>query len=92
MGVGSGGKPLNVQHRQRRVGNGLTEQRLSIGLEGGIELLVGAVRFHEGKPDPHALHGDRKQVVGAAIDGGGAHHVVAGRGDIEDGEEGGRLS
>ena len=92
MAVGRIGKLFDVQHSQGRVGNGLPKNGLGIGPKGRIELLGGAVRVHEGELDAHALHGDSKQVVGAAVDGGGGHHMVTAGGNIENGVEGGRLA
>ena len=90
--VGHPGKLLNVQHHQGRVGDGLAEHGLGVGAEGGLELLLGAIGVHKGEVDAHALHGHRKQVISTAIDGGRGHHMVPGRGDVEHGEEGGRLT
>ena len=92
VGVGGLGELLNVQDGEGGVGDGLAEDRLGVGPEGGVQLLLGALGVHEGKLDAHALHGDGKQVEGAAVDGGGGDHVVAAAGDVEDGVEVGRLA
>ena len=92
VGVGRLGELLNVQDGEGRVGDGLTEHRLGVGAEGGVQLLLGALRVHEGELDAHALHGDGEQVEGAAVDGGGGDHVVPAAGNVEDGIEVGRLS
>ena len=92
MGVGGVGELLDVQHRERGVGNGLAEEGLGVGPEGGIEFLFRAVGSHEGGLDAHLCHGDGDQVEGAAVNGGGGHDVVAAAGDVEEGEEVGRLA
>ena len=92
MAVGGFGELLNVQHRQGGVGNGLAEDRLGIGPEGGVQLLLGAVGGHEGGLHAHLPHGDVDEVEGAAVDAGGGHDVVAAGGDVEQGEEVGRLA
>ena len=92
MGVGRLGKALDVQHGEGGVGDGLAEHGLGVGPEGGLQLLVGAVRLHKGEVNAHLLHGHGKQVIGAAIDGGGGHHMVAAVGDVEHGIEVGRLA
>ena len=90
--VGGLGELLNVQHSEGGVGDGLAEDRLGVGPEGGVQLLLRALGVHEGELDAHALHGDGKQVEGAAVDGGGGDHVVAAAGDVEDGVEVGCLT
>ena len=92
VAVGGAGKFFNVQHRQSRVCDGLAEDRLGVGAEGGIQLLLGAVGVDEGDLDAHALHGDGKQVEGAAVDGGGGDDMVAAAGNIEHGKEVGSLA
>ena len=61
MGVGGLGKALNVQHREGGVGDGLAEDGLGVGAEGGLQLSVGAVGVYKGERHPHALHGDGKE-------------------------------
>ena len=92
MGVGSPGKFLNIQHRQGGIGNGFPEHRLGIGPEGGVQLLLGAVRVQEGGLHAHPLHGHRQQVVAAAVNGGAGHHMVAAAGNIENRQEIGGLA
>ena len=87
MRVGGGGESLDVEHGEGGVGDGLAEDGLRVGLEGGIELLIGAIGRDEGALQAHALHGMGQQVVRAAVDGRARDHVVAAPGDIEDSEE-----
>ena len=61
--------------------------KLGVGLEGRLELLVGAVRGNERAAQAHAAHGVGEQVIRAAVNGRARHHVVAHAGDIEDGQE-----
>ena len=92
MGVGRLGKLLDIQHGEGGIGDGLSEDGPGLRPEGGIQLLLGAVGVHEGEVDAHALHGDGKQIVGAAVDGGGAHHMLPTGDNIENGIEGSRLT
>ena len=92
VAVGGGSKLLNVQHGEGGVCDGLTEHRLGVGPEGGLQLLVGAVGGHKGKLHTHLLHGDGEEVIGTAVDAAGGHHVVSAGGDIEHGVEVGRLA
>ena len=87
MGVGAPRKLFNIQYSEGRVGDGLAKDRLGIGTERRLQLLFRAVRPHKGEVDPHALHGDGEEIEGAAVDGGGGHHMVAAGGDIKDGKE-----
>ena len=89
--MGGTGKLFNVQHGQGGVGDGLAEYGLGVGTEGGVQLFLGAGGGHEGHVDPHFGHGDRDQVEGAAVDGGGGDDVVPALADVEQGEEVGRL-
>ena len=92
VGMGGLGELLNVQHRQGRVGDGLAENQLGVGPEGGVQLLLGAVGIHEGGFQTHLLHGHGEQVEAAAVDGGTGHDVVAAASDVEHGHEGGSLA
>ena len=83
VAVGGLGELFDIQHREGRVGDGLAENGFGIGTEGGFQLLFGAVRGDEGELHAHALHGDGKEVIGAAVDGAGGHHVVPAGGDVE---------
>ena len=47
---------------------------------------------HERAFQAHAAHGVGEQVVGAAVDGRGGHHMIAGAGDVEHREEVRRLA
>ena len=55
--------------------------------EGGLQLFLGAVRSHEGELHPHPLHRDGEEVISAAVDGAGGHHVVPAGGDVKYGVE-----
>ena len=82
-----GGEALDIEDGERGVGDGLAENGLGVGPERGLQLLVRAIRGDEGALKAHAAHGMGEQVIGAAVDGGARHHMVAAAGDIEDGEE-----
>ena len=90
--VGRHREALDVEHRQGRIRDGLAEDALGVGAEGGRQLLIGAVRIHEGALQPHAGHGVGEQVVGATVDGRGGHHMIARAGNVEHGEEVRRLA
>ena len=92
VGVGRLGKFLDVQHGEGRIGDGLAEHRPGLGPEGCVQLLLGAIRVHKGEVNAHPLHGDGKEVVGAAVDGGGADHVLPAGDDVENGIEGSSLT
>ena len=87
MGVGSLGKLFNVQHGQGGVCDGLTEHHLGVGLEGSVQLLLGAQGVYKGGSDAHLCHGDRNEVEGAAVDGAGGHDVVPCFADIKQRKE-----
>ena len=90
--MGSLGELLNVQHGQGRVCNGLAEDGLGVGAEGGVQLLLGAQRVHEGGLDAHLLHGDGDEVEGAAVNGAGRNDMIPGFADVEQREEVGSLT
>ena len=78
---------LNIQDGQRGVGDGFAENGLGVRPERRVQLFRRAVGGDEGEIHAHFLHGDGEEVVGAAVDGGGGDHMIAGSGDIENGEE-----
>ena len=90
--MGGLGEFLNIQHRQGRVGDGLTENGLGVGAEGGVQFFRRAVRVHKGKFNAHPLHGHCEQVEGTPVNAGRGHHMVPAGGDVEHGIESGRLA
>ena len=92
VGVGCVCEFLKIKDGQSRIGDGLAEDRLRVGLEGLIELLGRAVRGDEGEVDAHFPHGDVEEIVGAAVDGGAGNDMVALVRDVEDREEVGGLA
>ncbi|EJW90920.1 hypothetical protein EVA_20971 [gut metagenome] len=76
-------KLFNVQHSKGRVCNGFAEYRFGVGAERSVQLFLGAAGLHKGAFKAHALHGDREQIVGAAVNAGGAHHMVATGSNVE---------
>ena len=92
VAVGCGGELFNVQHGQRRVGDGLPKDGFGVGLESGVQFLFGAVGGDEGGGNAHLGHGDRDQVEGAAVDGTGGHDVVPRAAQVEQRKEVGRLA
>lgn len=91
MGVGSLSEAFDIQHGKSWIRHCLSEDALGVRLESRFQLSRGAVRLHEGALDPHALEGMGKQVVGAPVYGRGGYHVIPGAGQVEHGEEIGRL-
>ena len=81
------GKAFDVEHGQRGVGDGLAKDELGVGLESGLQLLIGAVGCDERAGQAHAAHGVGEQVVGAAVDGRACDHVITGTGNVKDGKE-----
>ena len=81
------GKTLNVEHGEGGIGDGLAKDELGVGLEGSLELLVGAVGGNKRAGQAHAAHGVGEQVVGAAVDGRACDHVITGTGNVKDGKE-----
>ena len=69
------------------VGDGLAEDRLRVGAEGGLELGLRAIGCHERAAHAHALERVREQVERSAVDSGARDDVVARTRDVEDGEE-----
>ena len=80
------GDALDVQHVLARVGDHLAEEQLGVGPDGVAPLLQVVRILHERHGDAELLQGVGQQVVGAAVEAGAGHHVVAGFGDVEDGE------
>ena len=82
---------VEVQHDERRVGDGFAEHGLGIRPERGVQLLGAAIRVYKRDLHAHALHGDGKQIEAAAVNAGGADQMVARAHDIEYGKEDRRL-
>src|SRR5699024_9909926 len=91
VGVGGPGKLFDVQHGEGGVGDGLAKDGLGVGPERGVQLLLGGGGGDEGDVDAHLGHGDRDQVEGAAVDGGGGDDVVPALADVEQGQAVGGL-
>ena len=78
---------LDVQHRQRRIGDRFPEYGFRVLLKCRVQLLLGTVRIHEGYIYAHFLHGYRNQVIGSAVNAGRSHNVAACLADIKQGKE-----
>lgn len=74
------------------VGDGLAKDGPGLRPEGGLQLGLGAVGVDEGEVDAHALHRDGEEVIGTAVDGGGAHHMFPAGDNVKDGVKGSRLT
>lgn len=92
MGMGRSGELFDIQHGQGRVGDGLAEHGLCVRAERGVQLFRGAVRVNERAGEPHALHRHGKQIIAAAVNGRGAHDMVAAARNVEHGHKIGGLS
>ena len=77
---------FDVQHVLARVGDHLAEEQLGVRLHGVAPLLQVVRILHERDLDAELLQGVRQQVVRAAVEAGAGHDVVAGLGDVQDGE------
>ena len=87
LGIG-----FDIQHRQRGIGDGFTEHQTGTVIKESLHLIFGHIRGDEAGFDAHALHGDGKQVQGAAVNAGGGHDVVARGSDVEHRHQGRRLT
>ena len=92
MGVGGLCELFYVKNGEGRICDGLAENGLCVGTEGGIQFLLAAVGGNEGEFDAHTLHGDCEKVESAAVNAGGGHNVVAAGGDVKNSVEVGGLS
>ena len=92
VGVGLLSKHLDIRDHQGRVGEGFGKHAAGVGLERRFQLFPGAARAHKGGLDAHFLHGLVNQVEGAAVNGAGSHHMVAGVADVQHGNQGSRLA
>ena len=92
IGMGNFRKLFNVQNRQCRIGNGLSEHRFCIRTEGCHQFLFRGIRIHKRHIDSHPLHGDRNQIKRPAINAGGRYNMIPCSADIEQGKEIGCLS
>jgi hypothetical protein len=84
--VGGAGNTLDVQDVLARVGHHFGEEQLGVGPDGVLPLLEVVRILDEGHRDAELLQGVGQQVVRAAVQAGAGNHVVAGFGDIEDGD------
>ena len=83
---------LNVEHLNGGVCDSLAEYELGVRPERSLKLLLGAVGGDKGEVDAHLSHCDSKEIICAAVYGGGGYHMVAAGGDVEYGEEIRRLT
>src|SRR5574344_668889 len=90
--MGQLGKLLDIEHTQRWVGYGFGKNSLGVGAESLCYLFGGCILVNESDLDAQFLHGDAKQIVGTAINGGRTHKMVASLADVEYGIEIGCLS
>ena len=80
-------KTLDVKNVERRVCDSLAKNKLGIGSERRLKLLVGAIRRDEGNLDAHSLKSNCKKVVSSAVNRCAGNDVIARRRDIEGSEE-----
>ena len=90
--VGDGGDGLDVEQLGLRVGDRLAEEGLGVRADRGPPGLRVGVVLDEGHLDPELGEGVLEQVHGAAVEGSAGDDVVAGLGDVEQAEGGGRLA
>ena len=68
VGVGDSRKPLDIQHAHSGVIQGLAENELGLGTEGGFELLVRGVLIDECNVDAELFHRHAEEVERASVD------------------------
>ena len=86
------GPALDVEDLYAGVGDGLPEDQLGVGLDGGLNFLVAGVGTQEGDADAQFGKAHAQQVEGAAVDVVGGDDMVPGAGDVEHREEIGGLA
>ena len=89
--MGHGRDAGHVQDVAARVAEGLAEERLGLRADGGPPLVEVVRVLHERGLHAHLRQRVLEQVLRAAVEGGGDHHVVPRPGDVEDREGGGGL-
>ena len=75
--VGNLHELLNIKNVQRRVSDGLTEDRLGVRSNRSLDLLLGSGGVHKGEFNAHSLHSNREEVICAAVNCGRGNNVVA---------------
>ena len=78
---------LDVQHGESRICDGLPEDSAGILAEGGVQLLLRAVRRDKACADAHLFHGHGDQIEAPSVDAGGCHDMSAAFADVEEGEK-----
>ena len=81
--VGNGCIPGNIENRQGRIRDGLTEHQTSVLVKQRFHLFVGHFVADVADLNSHPRHGDRQQIDGAAIDIVHGNQVLPGRADVE---------
>ena len=89
--MGRSGKLFQIKDHQRRVGDGLPEDRLGVFAKRIVQLFLCAVRIHKGGFHAHLLKGMGVKVVGAAVKRGGTDDVIPRLGKVHDGIKACRL-
>ena len=82
--MGHARKTLDVEDRQRGVGDGLAEDRAGGRTEGGLNRVIGGVGIDIGHLDAQLFERDAEEVSGAAVDRPGGDEVVAAAAEVED--------
>ncbi len=90
--VGDTGDHLDVEDRVLRVADGLAVEELGVGADRSLPGLGIVGVFDERGLDPELGEGVVQQVVGAAVQRSAGDDVVAGLGDVHDGDGLGRLA
>src|SRR5690606_27296609 len=89
--VGHPGHGLDVEDVQLGIADGFGVDALSPLVDGPAEV-VGIRRIHEVDLDAQVGQAVGQQVEGTAVEAGRRHHLVAGAGDVGDGQGGGGLA
>ena len=92
VSVGQIGKALNIQHIHGGVGERFAKHGARVGPEGLFQIGLGGGLIHKGDFNAQLFKSNGKEVERAAVNAGGAHHMVAALGHIEQGEHACRLT
>ena len=90
--VGQIGKTLDIQHVHGGVGERFTKHGTGVGPKGLFQLGVRGALVHKGNFDAQLFERNGKKVERAAVNAGGADHMVAALGHIEQREHAGGLT
>ena len=92
VGMSHRSELFDVEHFKSGVGKGFGKNRLGVGLECGVQLLLACVRADKGEVNAELSHGDIEKIVCSSVNCGRADYMVACSGNVEDRIERSRLT